>query len=176
MTPLSWHLWLPSPESIPGGQKSFSMGPILGFMTLTRAPLQPLQLAAPKFLAWKAFFLTLLASGARRGELHVITAKSVQHDDKWKSVSLFPHPGFISKTKIRAKGARSLQKLIIPALLPRLGPDMSENCSPYLVQALQIYLAKTEDKRMNKELLFISYKDATKETFTRILSLGGSGS
>ena len=46
----------------------------LVLMALTRAPLEPLQLAAPKFLAWKAFFLTLLASGARRGELHVITA------------------------------------------------------------------------------------------------------
>ena len=96
-------------------------------MALIRAPFEPLQIAAPKFLVWKVFFLTLLASGSRRGELHAITAKDVQHDDKWKSVSLFPHPGFILKTQLRTKGARSLQKLVIPALLSCLGPDTSED-------------------------------------------------
>ena len=35
----------------------------LVLMALTRAPFEPLQLAAPKFLAWKTFFLTLLPSG-----------------------------------------------------------------------------------------------------------------
>ena len=39
---------------------------------------------------------------------------------------------------------------------------MSEDCSLCLVRALKIYLAKTEDKRKNKELLFISYKDGHK--------------
>ena len=77
----------------------------LVLMALTRAPFKPLQLAAPKYLAWKVFFLTLLASGARRGELNVITAKGVQHEDKWQSFSSFPHPSFISRTQLRAKGA-----------------------------------------------------------------------
>ena len=110
-------------------------------MALNMAPFESLQLAAPKFLAWKVFFLTLPASGARRGELHAITAKGVQHDDKWKYVSLFPHPGFILKTQLCTKGAGFLQKLVIPALLPRL--DMSEDCFLCLVQALKIYLVKT---------------------------------
>ena len=39
---------------------------------------------------------------------------------------------------------------------------MSENCSLCLVRALKIYVAKTEDKRKNKELHFISYKDGHK--------------
>ena len=37
----------------------------LVLIALTKAPFKPLQLAAPKFLAWKAFFPTLLASGVR---------------------------------------------------------------------------------------------------------------
>ena len=49
-----------------------------------------------------------------------------------------------------------------PALLPCLGPDMSEECSLCPVQALEVYLAKTEDKCKNKELFFISYKDGPK--------------
>ena len=36
---------------------------------------------------------------------------------------------------------------------------MSEDRSLCLVRALKIYLAKMEDKRKNKELLFTSYKD-----------------
>ena len=68
----------------------------LVLMALTRAHFELLQLAAPTVLAWKVFFLVLLASGA--------TAKGVQHD-KWKSVSLFPHPSFISKTQLSAEGA-----------------------------------------------------------------------
>ena len=55
----------------------------LVFMALTRAPFELLQLAAPEFLALKMFFLTLPTSGARRGELHTITARNVQHDDKY---------------------------------------------------------------------------------------------
>ena len=39
---------------------------------------------------------------------------------------------------------------------------MSEDRSLCPVRALKIYLAKTEDKRRDKELLFISYKDAHK--------------
>ena len=72
----------------------------LVLMALTRTPFEPLHMVAPKFLAWKVFFLTLLASGARKGELHATMARSIQHDNKWKSVSMSPHPGFISQDTI----------------------------------------------------------------------------
>ena len=39
---------------------------------------------------------------------------------------------------------------------------MSEDHSLCFVQALKVYLAKTKDKRMNKDLLFISYKEGHK--------------
>ena len=61
------------------------------------------------------------------------------------------------------QGACSLQKLVIPALLLHLGPDMSEDHSVCTVWVLKVYLAKTEDKRKDKELLFISYKESHKE-------------
>ena len=40
---------------------------------------------------------------------------------------------------------------------------------------LQVSLPKTEDKRKDKELLFISYKEGYEEAFTKTCSLGGSG-
>ena len=130
---------------------------------LARTPFQPLQLAAPKFLAWKVFFLLCwpLASGARRGKRHAVMTRH-SHDDKWKSVTMFSHPGFISKTQLCTKGALAFQKLVIPVLLPLLGLNMSEDWFLCPVQAIKVYLAKTEDKPKDKELLFISYKEGCK--------------
>ena len=149
--PTEWSL----NQEIRRRQESPSMGPLPGSHGLTSAPFEPLQLVASKFLAWKVFFLTLLPSGARRGKLHAITTMGVQHDNNWKSIS-FPNPGFI------LEGTRSPQKLVIPAFLPGLGSDMLLDHSLCLVQALKVYLVKSEDKCKNKELLFISYKDGHK--------------
>ena len=44
------------------------------------------------------------------------------------------------------------------------------------VRALKVYLAKTEDKCKNKELLFISYKDGHKGDLHKHTLSGGSGS
>ena len=52
-----------------------------------------------------------------------------------------------------------MQKLVIPALFPRLGLEDHSLCP---VRALKIYMAKTENKRKNKELLLISFKDGHK--------------
>ena len=87
----------------------------LVFMALTRAPFEPLQLSAPKFLALKVFFLTLLISGAK---LYAILARKVQNNDKGRSITMSPHPSFISTMH---QGAPSLRKLVIPALLTHLG-------------------------------------------------------
>ena len=51
-----------SPPSLGSAQRSSSVG--LFLVALTRPDFMPLQLTAPKFLAWKVFFLTLLTSGA----------------------------------------------------------------------------------------------------------------
>ena len=113
------------------------------------------------------FFLTLIASDARRGKLYAITARGVQHDHTWKSTFLVSSPWFhlIDTTK----GAPSVLKLVVPAILPHLGLDMFEDCSLCLVQALKVCLAKTGNK--NKELHF-TYKDGLKgDLYTNLLSV-----
>ena len=77
--------------------------------------------------------------------------------------SFFSYPFFISKTQLCTEGAPSLQKLVFPDILPRLGLDMSEDHSLCPVQALKVCLARTGDKCKNKELLFISFRDGLKE-------------
>ena len=107
----SLHSLRPSPHSLgsaPTPRALPQWGLSMVLMALTGALFEPLQLAAPKFLSWKVFFLTFLASGARRGELHAIMARGVQHYDKWISITVFPYPGFISKRQLCIKGAHSL--------------------------------------------------------------------
>ena len=121
----------------------------LVLMALTRAPFKPLELAAPKYLAWK-IFLTLLASGARRSELHAITARGVQHDKKWKSFFLFSPLDFISKTQPRQRGSLFATASFPSSPSPRTGHvERSLSVSSLNSQGL---LAKAEGKHNNKEL------------------------
>ena len=106
---------------------------------------------------------TLLTSGATRGKFHVITARGVQHDHKWKSTSLFPHSVLPESLNLCKRGFISA-KAGFPSYLPCLEPGMSKDCSLCPVQALKVCLAKSGDK----DLLFISNKMASKETFTQI--------
>lgn len=132
----------------------------LVLMALSRPPFEPLEHCDANFLTWKTAFLVLLASGARRGEVHALAFDKVAHDDAahWTRVSLQPHAGFVSKTQLRASGASALRPITIPALHPFLGPDMAEDVTLCPVRALQIYLSRTKKKRGGKQLLFIAYK------------------
>ena len=49
----------------------------LVLLVLTRAPFEPLSTANIKYVTWKAAFLTLLASGGRRGEVHALSFKKL---------------------------------------------------------------------------------------------------
>ena len=111
-----------------------------------------------KFVTWKTAFLTLLASGSRRGEVHSFDYSKVRHSPKWTSVTLEPHSAFVSKTQMRRSGASSLSAVKIPALHPLLGPGSEEDRGLCPVRALKVYLARTQDIRENRKLLFISYK------------------
>ena len=46
-------------------------------------------------LTLKTVFLTLLASGARRGEIHAIAYSTITHAPNWTNIVLSPVPGFI---------------------------------------------------------------------------------
>ncbi len=130
----------------------------LVLMALTRPPFEPLASAEPKFLTWKTAFLTLLASGSRRGEVHALSREKISHDPRWRSIQLSPHGDFVSKTQLRSSGARAFQAISIPALGPSLSPDLKEDRSLCPVRALKIYLSKTESKAKDKKLLFVAYK------------------
>ena len=127
-------------------------------MALTRPPFEPLANAEIKFLTWKTAFLTLLASGSRRCEVHALSRDKVSHDPRWKKIYLAPHGDFISKTQLRSQGAKAFQGFSIPALAPTLSPDLTEDRTLCPVRSLKIYLSKTEGIARDKKLLFVSYK------------------
>ena len=73
-------------------------------------------------------------------------------------MTLRPLPTFVAKTEVPGRPETRLQDVTIPALAPFVGPDLpldSKNCP---VRAIKIYLARTQDKRGNRQELFIPYK------------------
>mgnify|MGYP003776313897 FL=1 len=124
---------------------------------LLRGPFEPLRSAEPKFLSMKTAFLLALATAKRRSELRAFS-KRVLHTDNWTSVTLRPLPNFVAKTEVPGRPETRLQDVTIPALAPFVGPDLaidSKNCP---VRAVKIYLARTQEKRGNRQELFIPYK------------------
>ena len=71
--------------------------------SLVKHPFEPISEIPLQLLTWKTVFLTLLASGARRGELHAIAYSSLTQAPNWINIVLRPIPGFISKTELRTK-------------------------------------------------------------------------
>ena len=129
----------------------------LVLFSLIKEPFEPLAEAPLKLVTFKTVFLTLLASGCRRGELHAISYEKFTHSQGWKSVVLHPLVSFISKTQLRAKGASALEPITIPSLASYLGSDLSEDRLLCPVRALKIYLSRTQGMRSGKTRLFISF-------------------
>ena len=111
-----------------------------------------------RLVTLKTFFLTLLASGARRGEVHTLSS-AVSHEPQWKYVSLKPLFGFISKTQPRTSGATAFEGVRIRALSSILGKDFPLDRKLCPVRALKVYLARTQHLRQGKKRLFISYQE-----------------
>jgi len=107
-------------------------------------------------------FLILLASGARRSEVHALSPKGLQHHARWDWVSIRTVPGFISKTQLRTQGATALERVNIHALSTLVGQDSPEDLLLCPVRALRAYLSRTQDMREGKSLLFISYQPEKK--------------
>ena len=148
---------------------SWDLGLVLS--CLTKPPFEPLRSADLKWCSLKTFFLTLLASGSRRGEIHALSMSRFRHDEHWRWVVLEPHQGFVAKTQLRKSGASVLAPIRIPALTPSLSSDLQEDRTLCPVRALKIYLSRTQDLRIGKELLFVSFmpshqKDICKNTLS----------
>lgn len=143
----------------------------LVLLSLTKGPFEPLQKASLRDLTLKTVFLVLLASGARRSEVHALSFKGVSHSPDWREVSLTPIPSFIAKTQFRSGGESVLRTITIPSLGHTLGRDLAEDRLLCPVRALKVYLARTKDLRKDKRLLFVSYlpsysKDISKNTLS----------
>ena len=126
---------------------------------LAKAPFEPADSAPLRLLTWKTTFLLLLASGARRGELHAASYAKVAHGEGWKWVTLESIPGFLSKTQLRQSGGSVLLPIRIPALSTILPPDHLQDRAMCPVRCLKIYLARTKHMRQNKHLLLISHQE-----------------
>ena len=125
---------------------------------LSKDPFEPLHDCDLKLLTLKCVFLTLLASGARRGEIHALDFKSFAHSPNWDKVTMSVLPEFVSKTANRDSGATRFQDITIPALTPFAGSDLPEGKLLCPVRALKYYLAKTQSIRRDQRRLFISYQ------------------
>ena len=133
----------------------------LVLMALMKEPFEPMgdpSRVSLQLLTWKTVFLTLLASGGRRGEVHAIEYNTVRHSKDWKSVTLQPHVDFISKTHVRSGGAQRLDHFKILSIADFVGPDLEKDRKLCPVRALKIYLARTQNMRNSTKLLFISYR------------------
>ena len=108
-------------------------------------------------LTLKAVFLTLLASGKRRGEVHALQNSIDNVRGDWSAAVLRPIPGFISKTQLRTQGLGKFRELIIPAIAraPEYKEDDLALCP---VRTLRIYKSRADKYRSpGQKKLFISW-------------------
>lgn len=108
-------------------------------------------------LTLKAVFLTLLASGKRRGEIHALQNWLGNAHGDWSALVLKPYAGFISKTQLRTGGLSKFSELVIPAISASpLHTEADLALCP--VRTLRLY-AERADKYRSKgqKRLFISW-------------------
>ena len=124
---------------------------------LMEPPFEPIQVISLANLTWKTVFLVMLASGARRGEIHALDYRLFAHDPKWRFVTLVPHQEFIAKTQLRKQGNKALEPFVVRALAEFVGPDLPKDRLLCPVRCIKTYLARTQHLREGKKLFFISY-------------------
>ena len=119
----------------------------LFLFSLTKKPFEPLGQISLKLLTFKTVFLTFLASGCRRAEVHALS---------YSCTKLVP--GFISKTQLSLKGTSSVEPITTPSLAHTLDHVLAEDRLFCPVKCLKAYLMRTNPFREGKRLLLISYQ------------------
>jgi integrase len=118
--------------------------------SLTRPPYEPLLSSSLSFLSRKTAFLLLLASGARRGEIHALEHKSIiKTQDAW---FVKTDPKFVAKNCDPASGKRMFKGIKILKLPVEQG-EINTLCP---VRCLKWYLHKTSERRGAIAQLFIT--------------------
>ena len=132
--------------------------------SLSRRPFEPIQdenAVCLKFLTWKMVFLLMLASGARRSEIHALSIHGTKIAESKEYMMVSPYSGFIAKNTL-AKG-KPLEPFIIPSLQNH-SPDDRSLCP---LRCFLEYRRRTEKIRGTKKNLFISYQKGRKTEICR---------
>ena len=120
----------------------------------TKPPFEPLQSISIHHLTVKTVFLTALASGRRRGELHAIVLDGSGKSDNNQSFTLAFDRLFIAKSeRLHRRFAKSL-------VIPSLQVSCQEEVALCPVRALDHYVQRTKTTRAlsSAQKLFVSYK------------------
>lgn len=72
----------------------------------------------------------------------------------------------MAKTGVPGRSETRLQDVTIPALALFVGPDLQLDAKNCLVRAVKVYLAHTQDKRSERQELFIPCKPGAKSSIS----------
>lgn len=103
-----------------------------------------------RHLTYKAVFLFFLASGRRCSEVHALLRSTVRFAPDLSSVTIKPHPRFISKTHLSSRGVGALTTITIPAL--RDADDAPLHLCP--VRWLKHYVTRSDTYRAPSRIDF----------------------
>ena len=131
-------------------------------------PYEPMAESEMKYLTRKTLFLLSLASGARRGEVHALSAdpSCLRWSRDYSSCTLRTDPSFIAKTQI---GNYCPQAISIPALSAVVGRGEPER-SLCPVRALRFYVERTRPIRDGRTRLFLPVRAGKRDISAQTIS------
>ena len=126
--------------------------------SLRKEPYEPMHKCTLTDLTKKLVFLLLLASGARRGELHAIDVRRTAFTSNQDAVWLRPSETFIAKNFNVQTGKGEFVGIKINSLKQYVGTDLKEEWVLCPVRCLRYYMKRTEKIRENISQLLITVK------------------
>ena len=140
---------------------------------LRSSPFEPIESCSMKYLTFKAVFLTALASGRRRSELHAIERARLSWPENKEHITCRVSTGFVGKNQI-ANDSRVVLPFKIKSLKPFLSYGMEQDLSLCPARALFTYMHRTKELNLSrdKKLLFVSYKKGHKGDISRVTLSG----
>ena len=135
--------------------------------SLAHEPFEPIEdpdKVSLEFLTWKTAFLLLLASGARRSELHSVRLLGARIAVNGKYATISPGSGFVSKNEVAC--GKALDPFVIRSL--ENYSDSDKALCP--VRCLRVYIERTKGIRGIRKRLFITTQRSRKELHKNTLS------
>ena len=80
---------------------------------------------------------------------HILPSDTKPH---WKEITISPSPAFLAKDQLASDCPVLLKPVVILALKPFLGSDLTEDMTSCPVRALRYYLDRTSALRKGKNL------------------------